>query len=496
MVASLIAFIAVLTTLYYLWTKTNSSNDKGTKQILPPSPPRLPVLGNIHQLIKQKKTKELHQIITDYSKDLGSIFTFWFGDRPMVFINDYRMAKEMLNSSECSGRPQRLAGQIVSKNFQGLVVTDDLEKVKQRRKIIHKALSFYEKNNLEENLQEETDELIETIRKEQKCNQYVSLNQKIALFATNIFMRFLFNKRCKGINGTFTTIQKLLEMLSKGLTISNLLAGFPILRKLPLGKVMFLDLYVKGMFGLIGKEYEQHKSKLPSDETNGNSDLTDILINEDSNLTRDNIEVLLSDTMVAGIDTTMSAMKLTVYNLAKYTTKAEICFKEIQGVLVDKKNMTLEESQKCHYLRAFLHESLRTKDVSPLGVPHRAQTDIEIEGYTIPKNTTVFFNLYAMHNDESLFEEPHSFKPERFLNTEGEFVQNEKFVGFSIGRRRCIGQHFATKSLVYTLAKLVQTFELELPTEGIYQAKIKYETTMKVKNLHLKMKERQDKIYI
>eukprot|EP00111_Clytia_hemisphaerica_P004313 TCONS_00012309-protein len=437
MIVLLIAFIAVLTS-YYFWTKNNSSNATGKKQILPPSPPRLPVLGNIHQLIKQKKTKELHQIITDYSKELGSIFTFWFGDRPVVFINDYHMAKEMLNSCECSGRPQRLAGEIVSKNFQGLIVTDELEKVQKRRKIIHNALSFYEKNNLEENLQEEADELIETIRKEQKCNQYVSLSQHLSLCANNLFTRLLFNKRCTSIDGIFATIQKLLDLLMKGLTISNLLEGFPALRKLPVGRFMFLDLYVKGMFGLIGKEYEQHKSKLPADETNGASDLTDILINEDSNLTRDNIEVLLSDTMVAGIDTTMSAMKLTVYNLAKYTTEAEICFKEIQGVLDDKKNMTLEESQKCHYLRAFLHESLRTQDVSPLGVPHRTQRDIEIDGYTIPKNTTIFFNLYAMHNDESLFEEPHSFKPERFLNTEGEFVQNEKFVGFSIGRRRCI----------------------------------------------------------
>ena len=118
MIALVIAFITALLTVHYLWK--NTGNTTGKKQILPPSPPRLPILGNIHQLIKQKKTKALHQIITDYSRDLGSVFTFWFGDRPVVFINDYHMAKEMLNSCECSGRPQRLAGGIVSKNFQGM----------------------------------------------------------------------------------------------------------------------------------------------------------------------------------------------------------------------------------------------------------------------------------------------------------------------------------------------------------------------------------------
>ena len=113
-------FLALILVVYliYIWNDTGS---KGKK--LPPSPSRLPIIGNIHHLIgktdKQGEKKQTHEIFTELSKKIGSVFSFWFGDRGVVFINDYVIAKKLLYSYECSGRPQRLAGRIVSKDFQG-----------------------------------------------------------------------------------------------------------------------------------------------------------------------------------------------------------------------------------------------------------------------------------------------------------------------------------------------------------------------------------------
>ncbi|GLJ32412.1 hypothetical protein SUGI_0652260 [Cryptomeria japonica] len=51
----------------------------------------------------------------------------------------------------------------------------------------------------------------------------------------------------------------------------------------------------------------------------------------------------------------------------------------------------------------------------PLLVPHKAVNSCEVAGYTIPKNTEIFVNVWAIGRDPSIWEEPLKFIPERFL---------------------------------------------------------------------------------
>ena len=381
-----------------------------------------------------------------------------------------------------------------------MIVTDTSQVVQKRRKIIHQALNFHEKNFLEKNLQEESDELITTIKvkqaKQKNVSDSIPMAEELSLCANNVFIRLLFNKRFPTVDGAFKTIQNLLLILLKGLTLSNLFEGFPALRKIPLGRFMFLDVYVKGMFRFIGKEYDSHLKNKSNIDENKITDMTDILINDQNELTRDNIEVLLSDTLVAGIDATMNTLKLVVHNLAKYTDLAQTCFSEIDDILKgndEKKDrkITLNDVLKCHYLRAFVYESLRITTVSPLTVPHKTHTEVEVDGYVIPKDTTVFFNIHGIHRDEQVFENPQTFNPQRFLNAEnGEFKHNERFFGFSFGRRNCIGQSYAIKSVLFVLVELMRNFELSLPEEANLQSRFSYDTTLRVENLNVIVKRR------
>lgn len=111
----LITSILIIIIIALIPWRRNSKHRK-----LPPSLSRLPIIGNIHHMIAHKRQKkETHEIFTEISESLGPIFTFWFGDRPIIFISDYFTAKKLLHSHDCSGRPQRTAGKTISKNFQG-----------------------------------------------------------------------------------------------------------------------------------------------------------------------------------------------------------------------------------------------------------------------------------------------------------------------------------------------------------------------------------------
>ena len=67
-------------------------------------------------------------------------------------------------------------------------------------------------------------------------------------------------------------------------------------------------------------------------------------------------------------------------------------------------------------------------------------------------------------NDPNVFEDPHVFKPERFLDKEtGIFQPHERVVPFGVGKRYCLGQSLAEKELYIFFAGLLQQFELHHP---------------------------------
>ena len=74
------------------------------------------------------------------------------------------------------------------------------------------------------------------------------------------------------------------------------------------------------------------------------------------------------------------------------------------------------------YLMATLQETLRYITVVLLGVFHRTLNDTTIDGRFVPADTTIWFNHFGLNHDENTFTEPYAFKPDRFLDEEGEFL--------------------------------------------------------------------------
>ncbi|XP_077969413.1 vitamin D 25-hydroxylase-like [Styela clava] len=109
---------------------------------------------------------------------------------------------------------------------------------------------------------------------------------------------------------------------------------------------------------------------------------------------------------------------------------------------------------------AFIQELMRHRTLVPLGVFHKTNEDAILHGYTIPKDTTICPNLWAVHHDSQHFENPEEFRPERFLDRDGKFIQSNYVIPFSVGPRRCIGEQLARMQIFLLIAGIVQKLRI------------------------------------
>lgn len=74
--------------------------------------------------------------------------------------------------------------------------------------------------------------------------------------------------------------------------------------------------------------------------------------------------------------------------------------------------------EKFKYLNFVIKESLRMFQAAPV-IGRETSEEVEICGYTIPKDTTIIMSVFGMQRDPKYWgNDAHLFKPERFDNFE------------------------------------------------------------------------------
>lgn len=146
---------------------------------------------------------------------------------------------------------------------------------------------------------------------------------------------------------------------------------------------------------------------------------------------------------------------------------------KVQKELFDVVGMTniVEEFHlpKLQYLNAVVKETLRLHPPVPFLIPRSTNETSTVGGYTIPKNTRVLINVWAMQRDPSIWDSPTDFKPDRFLNDARNLDfkgNNFQFLPFGSGRRMCPGLPLAERMVAYLLASLLHSFDWKLPQGG------------------------------
>ncbi|EFN67203.1 Probable cytochrome P450 305a1 [Camponotus floridanus] len=174
---------------------------------------------------------------------------------------------------------------------------------------------------------------------------------------------------------------------------------------------------------------------------------------------------VVKDLFSAGVETTNNTIGFIITYLAVRQDVQEKVHEEIDRVLGKEVLPCITYKNRLPYLNATIAEVLRLANVGPTSIPHRAMTDAILLGYEIKKNYTLLANLRSVHMDEKHWGDPKEFRPERFINDRGEYVEDPWLISFGLGRRKCLGETLARKSLFLFTACLLQKFQFTLSPE-------------------------------
>jgi cytochrome P450 len=108
------------------------------------------------------------------------------------------------------------------------------------------------------------------------------------------------------------------------------------------------------------------------------------------------------------------------------------------------------------YLDAVIKETLRTRPVIT-EVARKLTEPGELNGYRLPAGTFVVPAILVIHHREDLYPQPFEFRPERFLEGQGE---GYAWIPFGGGVRRCIGAAFAQYEMRIVLDAIFRRAEL------------------------------------
>jgi len=91
-----------------------------------------------------------------------------------------------------------------------------------------------------------------------------------------------------------------------------------------------------------------------------------------------------------------------------------------------------------------------------------AMEDTHLGGYRIPEGTKIFLPQYTVHRDDRWFDDPASFRPERFCEEYTSERPDFAYFPFGGGRHQCIGMHFAMMELKHVVPIIARRVEFEL----------------------------------
>ncbi|XP_010030512.2 cytochrome P450 81E8 [Eucalyptus grandis] len=432
---------------------------------LPPSPPSFPIIGHLHHL-----KLPLHRTFHSLSAKYGPIMTLRFGVRRFVVVSSLPLAEECFTKNDIvlANRPKMFKGKHLGYNNTTLVSAPYGNHWRNLRKIATiEVLSSHRLNLLSHVRRDEIHRLMLRLAHGGfQSHHRVELRTLFSELTFNIMMRMIAGKRYYGEGVTIDEAEardarKLIKQIAGTGGLSYAGDFLPILKLVDYNGVKKrvlelkekIDAFIQGLI-------DEHRRKKGDPEFADSmiSHLLHLQESQPEDYSDFTIKGLVFALLVAGTDTSSVTLEWIMANLLNNPEKLKKAQDDIDSIIGQDRLMEESDVSNLPYLQCIIFETLRLNTTTPLLVPHVSSADCTIGGHFVPRETIVMVNAWAIHRDPKLWEDPLSFKPERFEGSGGE-KQYKLILPFGLGRRACPGAPLAQRVMGWTLGLLLQCFD-------------------------------------
>ncbi|OQV12855.1 Cytochrome P450 2J5 [Hypsibius exemplaris] len=459
------AVLAALLALTY-WLKQSRPKN------YPPGPPGLPFVGHTFSVGSPRRPAATFM---KWKAQYGDIFSVKLGGRRMVVLSDIATARRIFQDDNVTGRDQksliRTEGSYVPPGAGIIVSNHELWKTHRRFALSTLRDLGMGKNWLEDTILTEVEELCQILRdtKQTPFNPKVKLTNSVS----NVICALIFGRRFELNDPKFSRLTGLIAENVSGASVEGLAKTLPFLMWFP-NRIRNLiyrarlnrDSLVEFMQEMIAEEANKkdHDSGDVQDYLRAYQREKETGAKTADKETFDDKQLVASllDLFGAGTETTSTTVLWAFLLMIVNPDIQRKIQEEIDTTVGRDKVLTNSDRARLPYTDAAILEVQRIGSLVPLGGRVNFE-ETTIDGYTIPKGTSIMINLYGVNRDPRYWKNPEQFDPTRFLDENNKIIKPEGFVPFSVGKRSCPGEALAKMELFLFTANLLRCFTVKLP---------------------------------
>ncbi|EKM55937.1 uncharacterized protein PHACADRAFT_256887 [Phanerochaete carnosa HHB-10118-sp] len=396
---------------------------------------------------------------TEMAKTYGPVFSYKRGNQVVCIINSYKDVIEIMqkHGADLTGRPQHIAaGDIVSGGMRTLL-TDAGERLRKLRRALHSQLQPMAAVQHRPIQFKSALDLILDILQDPKDHM-----NHAKRFAASLILTMTYGKTTPTKYSDPEVVERSVHTRRLRALIPagrHVVDRYPLLRHVPFVTATLrkwheeeLALFLKMVEG-VKAQVSEHKAR-PS--------FTTYLLEhqEQYGLSDNELAYLAGSMFGAGAESTATAISFVLMAAATHPKIQAEVQAQLNGVVGKDRVPTFNDEKLLPLVTAFYLETFRWRPISWGGAAHRATSDVIWNQYVIPAGATVFGNHWAIGHDPAVFPDPDEFRPSRWLDATGNLRDDIKPVAYGFGRRVCVGQNVANKSLFINTALLLWAFDI------------------------------------
>ena len=438
-----------------------------------PGPPGRPIIGNLQDM----GSSAPHLSLTALAKKYGPVFVLRIFRRNILVVSGYDSIKEVLKvkGKDFHNRPEKMfrTSHFYFGHEDMIFANPDIPFWHSARKTMINNLKGFE-SGLEGALVTATQAAMEKLRAMK--GKPVDMNDDLYDYAMKMMLYVTTGMTIADGDPCLEQLREMEYLVAVCNEISargEMLDRFPFLRHF--GHSAYVGLTkARELLLNMWQRFKKEHARQPENPHYKASfmhairDLQETLKGESGQPLMDdyNSMAIMCDLWFAGIITTSNNLYALINILSQHENIARKLQQEVDCVVPGDHHVTLAHKDNLHYTRAVIIETLRFCSMVNLGLPHATSKQTELSGAVIPEGTMVLTNLFALHHDEELWEDPWKFTPERFLDDQGQLLppdhkNRQHVMAFGAGPRMCLGSNLALNRMMVYVATLIKTFNIE-----------------------------------